>query len=350
MLQETIYDNRELSWLKFNKRVLEEAVDENNPLCERLSFVSIFQSNLDEFLMVRVGSLDAGKDSKVRENKTNMTCQEQLDRIIVKEKKLREKKDEIYLRLMYEMEEYGVKELLYKDLNEDEQDSMKIYFENEIQPFISPQVVGKRQPFPFLRNKEIYAVVELRTKSNNTKIGIIPCNNPVIKRMIPVSSDGRRFMLAEELILHFAGEVFPGYKVISKSLIRILRSAEIDVDDALDDDEKDYRKGVEKVLRTRSRLCPLRMEYTRMMNDSIIEKMCGFLGLTKKQVFHSISPLDLSFLFKVEDLLRNEKYLFYERRVPQQPAMIDRTRPVMEQAREHDLFLSYPYELSLIHI
>ena len=104
MLQETIYDNRELSWLKFNKRVLEEAVDENNPLCERLSFVSIFQSNLDEFLMVRVGSLDAGKDSKVRENKTNMTCQEQLDRIIVKEKKLREKKDEIYLRLMYEME------------------------------------------------------------------------------------------------------------------------------------------------------------------------------------------------------------------------------------------------------
>ena len=344
MLQETIYDNRELSWLKFNKRVLEEAVDENNPLCERLSFVSIFQSNLDEFLMVRVGSLDAGKDSKVRENKTNMTCQEQLDRIIVKEKKLREKKDEIYLRLMYEMEEYGVKELLYKDLNEDEQDSMKIYFENEIQPFISPQVVGKRQPFPFLRNKEIYAVVELRTKSNNTKIGIIPCNNPVIKRMIPVSSDGRRFMLAEELILHFAGEVFPGYKVISKSLIRILRSAEIDVDDALDGDEKDYRKGVEKVLRTRSRLCPLRMEYTRMMNDSIIEKMCGFLGLTKKQVFHSISPLDLSFLFKVEDLLRNEKYLFYERRVPQQPAMIDRTRPVMEQAREHDLFLSYPYE------
>ncbi len=344
MLQETIYDNRELSWLKFNKRVLEEAVDENNPLCERLSFVSIFKSNLDEFLMVRVGSLDAGKDSKVRENKTNMTCQEQLDRIIVKEKKLREKKDEIYLRLMYEMEEYGVKELLYKDLNEDEQDSMKIYFENEIQPFISPQVVGKRQPFPFLRNKEIYAVVELRTKSNNTKIGIIPCNNPVIKRMIPVSSDGRRFMLAEELILHFAGEVFPGYKVISKSLIRILRSAEIDVDDALDDDEKDYRKGVEKVLRTRSRLCPLRMEYTRMMNDSIIEKMCGFLGLTKKQVFHSISPLDLSFLFKVEDLLRNEKYLFYERRVPQQPAMIDRTRPVMEQAREHDLFLSYPYE------
>ena len=239
MLQETIYDNRELSWLKFNKRVLEEAVDENNPLCERLSFVSIFQSNLDEFLMVRVGSLDAGKDSKVRENKRDMTCQEQLDRIIVKEKKLREKKDEIYLRLMYEMEEYGVKELLYKDLNEDEQDSMKLYFENEIQPFISPQVVGKRQPFPFLRNKEIYAVVELRTKSNNTKIGIIPCNNPVIKRVIPVSSDGRRFMLAEELILHFAGEVFPGYKVISKSLIRILGSAEIDVDDALDDDMDD---------------------------------------------------------------------------------------------------------------
>lgn len=343
-MQEMIYDNRELSWLKFNKRVLEETLDMSNPLCERLSFVSIFQSNLDEFIMVRVGSLNAGKSSDVRENKTNMTCEEQLEQIAVKEKKLREKKDEVYQLLMGEIAEYGVRELRFQDLNDDEQDAMKIYFENEIQPFISPQVVGKRQPFPFLRNKEIYAVVELRTKSNNTKIGIIPCNNPVIKRIIPVSADGKRFMLSEELILHFVSEIFPGYKVISKSLIRILRSADIDVDEALGDDEQDYRKGVEKVLKTRNRLCPLRLEYTRHMNDSIIDRMCSFLGLTKKQIYHSETPLNLSFLFVVEDLLRTEKQLFFERRVPQQPLMIDPNRSVMEQARERDLFLSYPYE------
>lgn len=343
-MKETIYDNRELSWLKFNDRVLEEAEDKKNPLCERLSFVSIFQSNLDEFTMVRVGSLTDGISSNVRENKTNMTCMEQLQAISVKEQELLEKKDRIYRSLMNEIKEYGVKELRYSDLSEIEKKVIRLYFEQEVKPFISPQIIGKRQPFPFLKNKEIYAVVELRTKSNNTKIGIIPCSNSVFKRIIPISDDEKQFMLVEELILHFAEKIFPDYKVVSKSLIRILRSADIDVDEALDDDEKDYRKGVEKVLKTRNRLCPLRMEYTRVMNDSIIEKMCSYLSLNKNQINHSDAPLNLSFLFQIEDMLRTNKSLFFERRIPQQPSMIEKNESIMEQVRRKDLFLSYPYE------
>ncbi|MGN0341927.1 MAG: polyphosphate kinase 1 [Roseburia sp.] len=343
-MMSTLYCNRELSWLKFNERVLEEAEDLRNPLCERLSFVSIFQSNLDEFVMVRVGSLNAGKHTDARENKTNMTCLEQLEQISKKEKKLLEHKDEVFKKLTAELEEHGVKELRYNNLTEKEKDFVWKYFEREVRPFISPQVVGKRQPFPFLKNKEIYAAVELRTKSDTVKIGIIPCSSQVLKRIIPISEDGKRFMLVEELILHYAGEIFDKYLVKSKSLIRILRSADIDVDEALGDDEKDYRDVVESALKTRSRLCPLRLEYTRHMDDSIIRKMCGFLDLNKNQVFHSETPLNLGFLFQIEDLLREDKSLFYERRVPQQPAMVERTQSMMQQIRKKDILLSYPYE------
>ena len=339
-----VYDNRELSWLKFNERVLEEAEDERNPLCERLSFVSIFQSNLDEFIQVRVGSLNDGKSTSARENKTGMTCLEQLEVISEREKLLLAHKDEVYKGLMRELEAYGVKELRYADLNEDEKDFVWKYFTDEVRPFISPQVVGKRQPFPFLRNKEIYVVVELKTKSDNSKIGIIPCTNSVLKRIIPVSADGRRFMLVEELILHFVADIFDKYLVKSKSLIRVLRSAEIDMDEALGDDETDYRDAVEKALKTRSKLCPLRLEYTRLIDASIIEKMCGYLGLGKNQVFHSETPLNLSFLFQIEDMLRAERALFYERRIPQQPAQLERGRSIMEQVRQRDILLSYPYE------
>lgn len=339
-----LYDNRELSWLKFNKRVLEEAEDKQNPLCERLSFVSIFQSNLDEFVMVRVGSLNDSKDSDAKENKTNLTCKQQLEKIRLKELELLEYKDKVYSNLMQQLEAYGVKVLKYQDLTQDERAKMDTYFEREVRPFISPQIVGKRQPFPFLKNKDIYAVVQLRTKSDNIKIGIIPCTSPVLKRMVPVSEDGRRFMLVEELILHYAASIFDRYPIESKSLIRIIRSADIDVDEALGDDETDYRQAVESALKTRNKLCPLQIEYTRVMDNSIIRKMCSYLGLTTHQVFHSDAPLDLKFLFAVQDLLRKEKDLFFERRVPQSSPMVDTSKRMIDQIKEKDIFLSYPYE------
>lgn len=343
-MNKQVYDNRELSWMKFNQRVLAEAEDVNNPLCERFSFLSIFQSNLDEFVMVRVGALTAGIHTNVKENKTMLTCEEQLDKVVEKEKELLEYRDYIYQKLMHELLTYGIEELHYQDLTEEEKAQLNEYFENEIRPFISPQVVGKRQPFPFLRNRELYAMVELQTKSGASKIGIIPCSSPVLKRMVSVSPDGRRFMLMEEVILHFVSEIFNKYKVKSKSVIRILRSAEIDVDETLSDDEKDYRKAMEKVLKTRNRLSPLCVTFSRTMDESIIGTVCEFLDLTQNQVFKVSAPLDLSYLFKVEDLLRNNKELFFVYRRPQQPSMIQRNEEVMEQARKRDLLFSYPYE------
>ena len=343
-MEKMLYDNRELSWLKFNKRVLEEAEDKRNPLCERLSFVSIFQSNLDEFTMVRVGSLHAGELSEARENKTGMTCKEQLTEIGKEIKKLLEYKDKVYENLMKELENYGVRELRFNDLTEEEKDKVWKYFEQEVRPFLSPQIVGKRQPFPFLKNQEIYAVVELKTKSNNKKIGIIPCSNGVLKRVIPVSADGRRFMLMEELILHFVGEIFDRYLVESKSLIRILRNADIDVDEAVGDDEDDYRKAVEEVLKTRKRLAPLQLYFTRVMDDSIIVRMCDYLMLNKSQIYHSEAPLNLSFLFQIQDTLHDQKELFFERRIPQKSPIIEERRSMIEQIKEKDILLSYPYE------
>lgn len=344
MKSKELYDNRELSWLKFNQRVLEEAEDKNNPLCERFSFLSIFQSNLDEFVMVRVGALQAGIKSDAKENKTNMTCKQQLEKIAEKEKEILTYKDNVYGKLMDELSEHGIKELRFQDLAEKEKDSVWRYFEEEIRPYLSPQVIGKRQPFPFLKNKEIYAVAQLQTKSGNTKIGIVPCSSPVLKRIVPVSDDGKRFMLAEEIILHFVGEIFDKYVIRSKSLIRIIRSAEIDVDEALSDDEKDYRKAMENVLKTRNKLEPLRLEFSRTMEESIIGKMCGFLELNKRQVFLSKAPLDMSFLFQIEDMLRGNKELFYDRRIPQQPVVVNREETVMEQVSRKDILLSYPYE------
>lgn len=172
-----VYENRELSWLKFNNRVLDEAKDLNNPLCERLSFISIFQSNLDEFVQVRVGSLSDRIKSDCVDNKTGLSCSEQIEKIREEQKKLLEKKDSIYKSLMLKLSAKKVKNLSFADLTSNEKKQISEYFKNCVQSFLSPQIVGKRQPFPFLRNKEIYAVVELEAKknSNGTKLGIIPC-------------------------------------------------------------------------------------------------------------------------------------------------------------------------------
>ena len=176
------YENRELSWLKFNERVLDEASDKDVPLCERLSFASIFQSNLDEFFMVRVGSLhDQMLFSETkRESKTNMTAGEQLSHIFKAARDLTRKKDHTYRHLMNELKEYGVELLNFSDIEYDDAVYLENYFKEQIMPILSPQVVGKKQPFPFIKNKEIYAVALLGSKSNE-KVGLVPCSNGILK-------------------------------------------------------------------------------------------------------------------------------------------------------------------------
>ena len=339
------YANRELSWLKFNERVLDEAASHHVPLCERMAFFSIFQSNLDEFFMVRVGALydQMLADNHARENKTWMTSEEQLQAIFEKTRIISQRKDHIYKQYMEELEEQGVELLSFSDMLPEDKVYLEKYFEESIQPLLSPQVIGKKQPFPFLKNKEIYAVVVLGGKKGD-KLGIIPCSNEVLKRLIPVPSAKNHYMLVEELILHYIPEVFDHYEVKSKSLIRIIRNADIDVDEAFDDEELDYRDCMKKLISTRKKLCPVKLEHSRVLDDTVIEHLRRDLGIFKDQVFHTETPLELSFLFQIQNALREKKELFYEKRVPQNsPEFVD-DKPVLDQICEKDKLLSYPYE------
>ena len=346
------FANRELSWLKFNERVIDEADDKRVPLCERLTFVSIFNSNLDEFYMVRVGSLYdqmiLAKKSKQEfitgfDNKSMMTAEQQLDAVFAETRELLHKKDKIYARLMYEFDSQGVKLISFNDVEYSDAVYLENYFNKSILPILSPQVIGKKNPFPFLKNKEIYAVALLGSK-NNDKIGLVPCSNGIFDRLIPIPSDSRKYMLVEELILHFLPKIFKKYSVKGKSLIRIIRNADIDMDEAFFDEDMDYRDTMEQLIKERRRLCPVKLEYSRVLDDKVISELCKELKLDKKQVFYSESPLEMSFISKIQDDLRGRRELFYERRVPQNSKQLDIKQPIMDQIAKKDVLLSYPYE------
>ena len=354
-MADTIYMNRELSWLKFNERVLEEAENPENPLCERLTFASIYQSNLDEFYMVRVGSLVdqmlLAKD--IRENKTNMTPKEQLDAILARTKKLNRKRDVVYEEIMESLEEYGVHMLNFHKIEKEDRNYLERYFEAEVAPVISPSIVGKRQPFPFLRNKEIYAVVVLETKKGKEKLGIIPCSSVGIQRLIPVPGKTGTYMLSEELILHFVSKIFKGYHIKAKSLLRITRNADIDAD-ALYDEDLDYREFMVELIKARKKLAPIRLELSREMDGDVVETLCDYLEVDKNFVFRGDIPLDLSFVFQIQDGLRKRTELFYEKRIPQKSPVFNSHEPILDQIAKKDRFLSYPYEsikpfLTMLH-
>lgn len=341
----TCYQNRELSWLKFNERVLEEAEDRTIPLCERLSFLSIFQSNLDEFFMVRIGSLHDMMllRKEERENKTNMTAKEQIAALLDRIHVLTERKDQAYEELMGEIGEHGVRLINFSSLSEEESTYLERYFVSEIQPLLSTIIVGKKQPFPFLKNKDIYAVAVLETKSDKEKIAIIPCNSGVFERLIAIPSRPGCFMLAEELILHFLPKVFKKYRIPAKSLIRVTRNADIDADSIYDED-LNYREHMAEVVKLRRKLCPVRLEMTRELDGRIVSRLCDELGLRQEQVFLTGAPMDLSFLFQIQDQLRRKTELFFGKRVPQRSAMLQYGEPVLSQILEKDVLLSYPYE------
>ena len=341
----SIYMNRELSWLKFNERVLEEAENPEVPLCERLTFASIYQSNLDEFFMVRVGSLydQTLLDKKIRENKTGMTSQEQIDAILKRTKQINKRKEAVYEELMERVAEQGIRILRFNVLDEEGAAYLERYFESEIAPLISPTVVGRRQPFPFLRNKEIYAVAVLGSKGKKDRLGIIPCTSNIFGRLIAVPGMQGTYMLAEELILHFAPAVFKGYKIKSKSLLRITRNADIDAD-ALYDEDLDYREFMEGLIKQRKKLAPIRLELSRDIDKKGIVVLCEYLELDESHVFISSTPLDLSFVFQIQDLLRKHTELYFPKRTPQRSDQFQDGKSIIEQIREEDKLLSYPYE------
>ena len=339
--------NRELSWLKFNERVLNEAGNPKVPLAERLTFVSIYQSNLDEFYRVRVGTLMDQMDVSevVRENKTNMTSEEQVKAIIRATRELEEKKTVIYEQLMGELEPKGIRLINFNKLSAEEGKILEEYFDREIAPYLSANIVSKQQPFPFLKNKDIYAVALLESKGGKTRTAIIPCSNNVFRRLIDIPTRKGTFLLSEELILQFLPKFFKNYSVKEKSLIRVTRNADIDTEMIYDED-LDYRVAMENLIKERKRMNPVRMEFTGTLNKKMMHALCKTIHVEKEHVFRSEVPLDLSFVFAIQSYLKNTNAgeLFYPRRTPRPTPQLNDKESLIPQILEKDVLLSYPFE------
>ncbi|CAM4098600.1 polyphosphate kinase 1 [Treponema peruense] len=339
------YTNRELSWLQFNERVLDEAGNPRVPLAERLTFASIYQTNLDEFFMVRVGTLMVQMNSgeEIRENKTNMTSAEQVSAILERVKELELKKARIYEQLMGEIDPYGIHIINFNKLSESEGEVLENYFDNNIAPFLSPMIIGKQQPFPFLNNKQLYAYVILSSKNGKTKVGIVPCTNSVFSRLIEIPSRPGTFMLCEELILHFVSKLYENYTVKEKSVIRITRNADIDAADVYDED-LDYRNFMEHLIKQRTRLSPVRLEMSRIINEKSKIELASSVGISPLHIINEQTPLDMSFVFQIQDRLHTKPGLFYKKRSPRPSLSLDLRKSIIAQIEKKDVLLSYPFE------
>ena len=348
MSEESIFINRELSWLDFNRRVLVLGKDKNVPLAEQLKFLSIYGSNLDEFFMVRVGSLQEranlmrGKKEK-RENKTNMTAEEQLAAIMPKTAQLQEDCDKYYAKALENLAACGYRKVDFDKLTKEDEHFWKKYFQSELFPILSPQIVDSRHPFPFLRNKEIYLGVLLHEKhSAENTLGIVPISSQM-ERMHLVRKDNETlFALTEELVLHYAALIFGKENVQEKCLFRVTRNADIDVKEGMMDHDIDYREIMADLLKRRRKLAAVRLQVIPAA-PQVTQLLCSRLELTHKRVFVQKSPLDLSFFFKLTGRMESDGHpeLFYS---PARPMLPPQDYDLAAEVEKHDVLLSYPYQ------
>ena len=349
MKEDTIFINRELSWLDFNRRVLVLGKDKNVPLAEQVKFLAIYGSNLDEFFMVRVGSLQeraslmrAKKERDKRENKTNMTAEEQLTAIMPKVAHLQEDCDKYYEKALESLAECGYKKVDFNALSKEEEHFWKKYFQSELFPILSPQIVDSRHPFPFLRNKEIYLGVLLKEKGEQS-LGMVPISSQ-IERMQVIRRDGRtEFALTEELVLHYASLIFGKDAVQETCLFRVTRNADIDVKEGMMDHDIDYREIMADLLKRRRKLAAVRLQVTPTAPQEIVRILCEKLELTHKRVFAQKSPLDLSFFYKLTSRMEADGHpeLFYPAARPMLPPP---DYDLAAEVEKHDVLLSYPYQ------
>lgn len=341
------YDNRELSWLKFNARVLEEARDENTPLFERLRFVQIFCSNLDEFFMIRVGSLHDKMlyDPKDRENKTNMNAKEQLSAIAKRVKALLPIKDEAYSEIMGGLSAYGIEHLNEDALTPEEDAFLKAYFMREMRPLLFTGVVDKKHPVPFLKGGEIYIGCKMRKKtdaSGKTTFGILPASEN-LPRVVFLPGTGK-FILAEELICRYTKQVFNNFEILSRCIFRVTRNADIEINEGLFDHDVDFRDVMSKLVKKRKKLQPVRVEFQGAPDNEIVSVITKMLDISDNYVFKQTAPLSMGFISVLEKRLEKQSELFFEPLTPQKSSAILPDVPLIEQIKQHDILLNYPYE------
>ncbi len=345
-MSKAFYDNRELSWLKFNARVLEEANDETVPIFERLRFVQIFCSNLDEFFMIRVGSLHDKMlyDPKDRDNKTNMTAKEQLAEIAKRVKELLPIKDAAYSETMKGLSAYGIEHISENTLTPEEDAFLKAYFTREVRPLLFSGVVDKKHPVPFLKNGEIYIGCKLRRKTDSAKeaIGILPASEN-LPRLVFLPGTGK-FILIEELIRRYAKQVWENFEIESRCIFRVTRNADIEIDEGLYDEDVDFRDIMSKLVKKRKKLCPVRLEFQGSPDRDIVSTITKILKIDENLVFKQSAPLSMGFISALEKRLEKHSELFFRPLAPQRSPAISARKSLIEQIKQHDILLNYPYE------
>ena len=337
--------NRELSWLRFNERVLQEASDPRVPLLERLKFTSIFTSNLDEFFMIRCGSLyDLSLIDKDNiDKRSGLTPDEQLDAIYEMCEKLYVLKDETFKDINRTLHSLQMANVSFKDLSKKQMKYFTQYFDTQIFPLLSPQIIDVRHPFPHLINKGSYVFMELDLDSNS-RYGIISVPN-FVERIHYVPDTDHCYLLLEQIIYHFVQKLF-NEKIRFKTVIRVTRNADINLDNKSIDEDEDYRQSMKKILKSRSRLSPIRLEIYKYTNQDVIDYLCEHLRLKKKQVFVSKTPLEMDYVYSLIDSAPNSLKgpLSYQPFDSQPATDLDISLPLIPQILDHDVLLFYPYQ------
>ncbi|MGM9971755.1 MAG: polyphosphate kinase 1 [Anaeroplasmataceae bacterium] len=331
--------NRELSWLKFNERVLEEAGNKYTPLMERLKFLEIFTSNLDEFYMVRVGSLynlDAIDPNQI-DLKSDMKPLEQINNILAETKRLVNKKMDIYKDLIFDLNSYGVNIKDYKELSEDEKKYLKYVFKNEILPILSPSIIDASHPFPFLENKSLYLTVELKKKDNDL-IGIVELPKKIPGFFI---TEEDNIIFFENIILEFADIIFKHYKLISKNIIRITRNADITLDEMNYDEELDLKDAMMDLLKKRNRLKAVRLEARYDLSKKVEGFLLKKLSIPHENLFISDNPLDFKFVYS---LMKNYPSKYFYPKFNHKHLFINENEKIIPQILNEDSILFYPFE------
>ena len=338
--------NRELSWLKFNERVLTEAIDETVPLLERLKFISIFTSNLDEFFMIRVGSLSELihlKESAV-DNKSGMNAEEQLEAINREVKRLYAEREEIYNGLERQLRAHGICNLSYRELEEDEKKYLKKYFHEFIAPVLSPQIVDEHHPFPHLQNKTVHIGIMLEHKEKEV-FAVIPLP-AVLPSILYLKGEDTRYIKTEEVIGAYLPEIFSNYEIKEKVYFCITRNADINVDDEAFDFGFDFRKKMKKVLKQRRRLGAVRLELSNCVSDCFLTYLTEKIRISKDRLYFTFMPFKMDYVFSIDRHLQMDKVnaLTYQSFVPQETSLIDISQSIIGQVEQKDLVLSLPYE------
>lgn len=337
--------NRELSWLKFNQRVLQEAKDQSVPLLERMKFVSIFTSNLDEFFMIRVGSLFdmASMGDHSVDSRSGLTPKQQLEKIYEAVAPLYKERDKTYADIKKQLQPYGVCSLTFKELEQQEKKYIKKYFKEQILPVLSPQIVDSKHPFPHLISNQIYVIAYV-FEEEKKMVGIVPVPH-FVPEIVYLPGNDIRFIRTENIIKEYLELVFEHYEVSDKNFIRITRNADISPEDEGFDEDDDFRNRMKKTLHKRRRMAAVRLEVAENLTKEQEKYLCEKLDITPTQIFRTKAPMMLEYMFQVAEKIpvSMKKPLLYEPFSPQQSAIV-RDGSVMKQVKKQDVLLSYPYE------